>query len=145
MGFKKGNKPWNLGIFKRKKIAVCRDCSKEFGYYKDSHKGLYCSHSCQASSKNNYGKKENEEHWNWQGGKSKEVYTEKFNKELKKLIRNRYGNCCQKCGRTEMSYKRNLDVHHIDGNKKNCDPKNLIPLCRSCHIKIHNDRRKHGA
>jgi len=27
------------------------------------------------------------------------------------------------------------DVHHIDYDKKHCDPMNLITLCRCCHVK----------
>jgi 5-methylcytosine-specific restriction endonuclease McrA len=30
----------------------------------------------------------------------------------------------------------NLDVHHIDHNRKNNKPKNLILLCTRCHNKI---------
>ena len=28
-----------------------------------------------------------------------------------------------------------LDVHHIDYDKTNCDPNNLVSLCDSCHAK----------
>lgn len=43
---------------------------------------------------------------------------------------------CAECGDD-----RNLVVHHKDYNKKNCDEKNLIVLCRKCHNRIHNRRR----
>lgn len=36
------------------------------------------------------------------------------------------------------TYERSVDIHYIDGNKKNNDLRNLISLCRSCHKK--NDR-----
>ena len=28
-------------------------------------------------------------------------------------------------------------IHHIDGNKKNCHPHNLITLCIGCHMSYH--------
>ena len=36
--------------------------------------------------------------------------------------------------------KLKLDVHHIDGDRKNCAPINLITLCHSCHSKERADR-----
>lgn len=43
-----------------------------------------------------------------------------------------YGNKCKCCGRSE-----NIDIHHIDVNRRNNHIKNLIPVCRSCHKNIH--------
>ena len=45
-----------------------------------------------------------------------------------------YGNQCEICGDNEDV--RLLDVHHIDGNRKNNDITNLIVLCVRCHAKI---------
>lgn len=48
-----------------------------------------------------------------------------------------------KCGKCGMSKER-MSIHHIDGNngkgKKplNNAPANLVVLCQSCHVKIHN-------
>jgi hypothetical protein len=28
-------------------------------------------------------------------------------------------------------------VHHIDMNKANCTPENLVFLCQSCHLRLH--------
>ena len=44
---------------------------------------------------------------------------------------------CEKCGAT-----KNIDVHHIDGDWHNNNPKNLIILCRSCHSKLHHPKGK---
>jgi len=75
----------------------------------------------------------------WLGGISKLPYLFKFNKKLKKQIRNRDNHTCQLCGMTEENhlnkYKQNLCIHHIDYDKKNCDKNNLISLCNSCHGK----------
>ena len=37
---------------------------------------------------------------------------------------------CIVCGE---SMKNTLDRHHIDGNRKNNDPSNLVTICASCH------------
>lgn len=80
-------------------------------------------------------------HYNWQGGKSFEKYTIQFNKELKELIRQRDGYQCQMCGMPECENMRKLHTHHIDYDKKNCLPSNLISLCTSCHMKTNYNRK----
>ena len=37
--------------------------------------------------------------------------------------------------------KKEYHVHHIDYNKNNCDPKNLITLCNNCHSKTNTNRK----
>lgn len=73
--------------------------------------------------------------WNWKGGitKLESPYSEEFSEKLKKSIRKRDNIQCQLCG--EAHHHKVLDVHHIDYNKLNCDPVNLITLCRSCHAR----------
>jgi hypothetical protein len=39
---------------------------------------------------------------------------------------------CHICDATEE-----IVVHHADGDKSNDDLENLLPVCRSCHNKIH--------
>ena len=70
----------------------------------------------------------------WQGGASFEPYTKEFNRKLKKQIKERDNYTCQECGK-QLKGKNQLDVHHIDYNKKNSKPLNLITLCKSCHTK----------
>lgn len=106
-----------------------------------------------------YGKKVSEEikkkiseankgknHPNWQGGISFEPYCNKFNNKLKEEIRNKYDRKCVICDKDEQDNItkndkfRKLDVHHIDLDKgQGCNGKEwkLIPLCMSCHRKIH--------
>lgn len=43
-----------------------------------------------------------------------------------------YGEECDVCGETE-----NIVVHHRDGDRSNNDLPNLLPLCESCHGKVH--------
>lgn len=42
---------------------------------------------------------------------------------------------CEVCGST-----RHIDVHHNDGNFHNNSSENLLVVCRSCHMKIHNPK-----
>jgi hypothetical protein len=47
-----------------------------------------------------------ENHWNWQGGKSYEVYPEEFH-EIREYIRDLYGNVCVLCGKTPQEMVKN--------------------------------------
>ena len=84
-----------------------------------------------------------EKHWNWQNGKSFEQYPQEWTDILKEAIRMRDNYICQECGIHQdelIGQFKVLDIHHIDYNKKNCNPKNLITLCRSCHSKTNYNR-----
>ncbi len=76
----------------------------------------------------------------WKGGKSFEPYTPDFNKSLKDMIINRDMSKCQLCGRPQQEEIRRLTVHHIDYNKNNNSPINLITLCCSCNSIVNNKR-----
>lgn len=56
------------------------------------------------------------------------IYPVQWNDTLKASIKNRDGNRCVRC-----EADSDLHVHHIDYNKSNCHPRNLITLCNSCH------------
>ena len=73
-------------------------------------------------------------HWNWMGGISREPYSIDWTKTLKRSIRERDNYICQLC-----SQYGNV-VHHIDYDKKNCNPDNLINLCKSCNSKVNGNR-----
>ena len=88
-----------------------------------------------------------EKHPLWQGGKSFETYGLAFNNKLKELIRIRDGYRCQECFKhqNELFSKngkpKKLSIHHIDYNKQNNKPCNLISLCPSCHTKTNYKRK----
>lgn len=103
------------------------------------NKGLTCP---QLSGENSY---------SWKGGKSFEPYCPKFNNRKKEEIRNQYNRKCYICGKdekeniTKTNRQLKLCIHHLDMDKEQrCNGKSwkLIPLCLSCHGKIHNEKIK---
>ena len=89
-------------------------------------------------SKEHIKKLSGENHWNWRGGVSYEIYSFDWTKTLKQSIRERDKFTCQLCGKLQK--ERAFCIHHIDYNKKNCNPNNLITLCMSCHSKTNINR-----
>lgn len=79
-------------------------------------------------------------HPQWIDGRSYEPYTSDWTDTLKEAIRQRDGYKCQKCGCPQAENVEKLSVHHADYNKKNCNPTNLITLCRGCHSEVNFDR-----
>ena len=80
----------------------------------------------------------------WKDGVSFEKYNLEWDAQLKESIRMRDEHICQECGihQDELSenWHKQLDVHHIDYDKQNCNPNNLIALCRQCHTKTNYNR-----
>ena len=72
----------------------------------------------------------------WKGGISRQSYPVDWTKTLKRSIRERDHYTCQICGK-----EPSVECHHIDYNKKNCNPNNLITLCSSCHSKTNINRK----
>lgn len=85
-----------------------------------------------------------ENHYNWKGGISLEPYGEEWTEELKEQIRERDDRKCKLCNMTEEVHKSeygwSLSIHHIDYNKKNHKPNNLVALCIRCHTKTNHNR-----
>jgi len=79
-----------------------------------------------------------ESHPRWQGGKSFEPYPIEFNKKLKRQILQAFNYQCVTCHRGPAEIA--LHIHHIDYDKNNNAPDNLIVLCNSCHTKTNTNR-----
>ncbi len=65
---------------------------------------------------------------------------ERYPKEFRKItieIRDRDGHQCRLCGRTEEEQGYALHVHHIDYDKTNNEPMNLLSVCQWCHGGMH--------
>lgn len=106
-------------------------------HWKETKKGKWSYNEEQKLSQSvNSPKKEN--HPNWQGGIANGEYGAEFTKELKEAIKETYNNICQLCKIGGVD----LDVHHVDYNKKNNVFNNLIPLCKTCHGKTNFNREK---
>lgn len=78
-------------------------------------------------------------HWNWKGEMSSEPYCHIWS-EIRDIIKERDNN---KCLNPECTSGKNLCVHHVDYNKKNCGITNLITVCKSCNAKANFDREWH--
>lgn len=80
-----------------------------------------------------------EESPNWQDGKSFEEYPPEFF-DTRESILERDNYQCQYPNCTHTS--NILDCHHIDYDKKNNSPENLITLCRKCHTKTNGKNKR---
>ena len=76
---------------------------------------------------------------NWKGGISFEPYDSMFNKYTKNVVNRRDEFICQLCY-LKVSDTKNIATHHIDYNKRNSSPSNLITLCRRCNAKVNFNR-----
>lgn len=71
----------------------------------------------------------------WKGGISFEPYPPDFNNELKRRIRERDNYICGICGERDAKW-----IHHINYDKMNSCPTNLITLHNSCQTKTNYER-----
>lgn len=127
---------------KKREIITCPTCKKEFEV-KDCELnrggGIYCSREC--ASKGNSGVN----NYMWKNGASFNPYCEKFNNKRREIVREFYGRICFICGKTEEENGRRLPVHHVDADKEQgCNGKSweLVPLCTSCHGKMHGKKNE---
>ena len=142
--FAKGHKPYKFWLGKkfskeyRKKLSLSHLGKKGFwtGKKRIDMIGNQWNKGKHLSPNTEFKKGENlkEKNRQWRGGISFEPYSTNWTKELKIKIRERDNYICQKC-----SQYGNV-VHHIDYNKKNCNPQNLITLCRRCNSKVNFNR-----
>jgi len=109
---------------------VCEICGMEFAGRTNAR---FCSQSCWG--------RWIAEHWtgdsspSWQGGRSFEPYPLGWKDHLKKAIRERDGERCVVCGAVG-----HLHVHHINFDKADLSPLNLVTLCNRCHGNTQKDR-----
>jgi len=104
----------------------------------ESHKKGVCKHSPECTClrcRMERGELKGENSPAWKGGISFEPYSVDWTKTLRKSIRQRDKYICQICGKEPA-----VHVHHIDYDKKNNNPDNLITLCRKCHGKTNHNR-----
>lgn len=117
----------------------CESCNEPYLSQKNS-KG-FCSIECYNNSEQHSGHATlpGNLNPNWQGGKSYGKYCSIWSdKEYKKSIKKRDKNKCQN-SLCQGNYKK-LDIHHIDYDKKNCHPDNLILICTRCNSTANFNR-----
>lgn len=118
----------NIGMIKSVKVK-CSCCSKEFNKRPssliNSKSGLYfCSRACKDKAQT------------LDVGILKISHYKDGKCVYAKRAKEQYGNKCARCGYNE--YEEGLEVHHIDGNRKNNKLENLIVLCALCHRLVTN-------
>lgn len=96
----------------------------------------FCNRSCRAK----WMVQENNPAWR-NGAKAEPYCPVWLDLEYKKSIKERDG--CRCANPMCFMVTNRLVVHHIDYNKKNCAPANLITLCNSCNSIANTDREWH--
>lgn len=98
---------------------ICPICSSEFETLKNKKEKQTCSHGCSNSFF-----RSGADNPNWKESAYRTTCFKYHKKE------------CIICGEFRI-----VDVHHLDGNKSNNKPENLIPLCRTHHQYWHSRYR----
>jgi len=117
--------------------VCCQVCGEPFeAHAPNVRKGMgkYCSRDCYGVwlSAHNRGDKAP----GWQGGIDSNPYPPEFNRKFKGMVRKRDNDICVIC------LESGNEVHHIDYDKKNCHPNNLITVCMSCNIRANTNQEK---
>ena len=130
----------NHSLLNHKENCSCMICKAKRGETKGKNNPFYGKHNpCSEERKRKIGESnKGEKHWNWRGGIAEDTYSLDWTETLRRSIRERDKYTCVIClkQQTEEVYS----VHHIDYNKLNSNPINLITLCRSCHVKTNYNR-----
>ena len=142
-------KIWNNGLTKETNEIVRKGTKKSTQTRKKLYKeGKLKSWNKNKSMIHSGSFKKAEGHPFFNNWSSREPYGKEFSPELKEQIRKRDNYTCQECGKTQKKLKQNksnynkkLRIHHIDYNKQNNIPLNLISLCLNCHSKTNNNRK----
>ena len=79
----------------------------------------------------------------WRGGIFENPYDLSFTEKLKQRIKERDGRCmlCKTLLSILSELKKLVHIHHIDYDKTNSFPQNLITLCHNCHGLTNTDRK----
>lgn len=128
---------YNIAHQIKNKERTCPKCGKKFIAKASDDK--YCSWECYNTDRH---MPKGEDHWNWQGGISKQNDKRDSNdyKQWRLNVYKRDNYKCTKCGSKEK-----LNAHHILSWSSHPDKRynvdNGITLCEKCHIELHKKRR----
>jgi len=133
------NSHWKGGLTQ----FICDQCGKEFERKPSITKQYvrhFCSSDCMAIWRMINWRGENSPAW--LGGLDGNDYCPTWtDKQFKEYIFERDGYRCQNpnCWGTS----KRLNRHHIDYDKNNCEPINIITVCTSCNTRANVDRDWH--
>lgn len=99
--------------------AMCQKKIKRWPYKIKRHNHLFCSEECQHKFKKTI---TGEKNHNYKNGYNRFIQYSFYHRNDK----------CQIC-----NSDKKIQVHHIDGNRNNNSCTNWIPICPSCHGRIH--------
>lgn len=115
---------------------TCEVCGAPYSVPRShAHRYHCCSNACGAIRRGQV--QSGTQNPNWRGGLSRLPYPWNF-REISKRVIQRDHETCQ--GPECRGIDRRLTTHHIDYNKGNCSPTNLITLCSSCNSRANFDR-----
>jgi len=122
---------------------LCKNCKKPMyitPYYLKIK--FYCSRKCKSVFQSQFMSGENNPGWKGGVGEPWKRWGAKFTRHYKKQIKERDNYTCQRCKILEKESRIKFVIHHKDFNPKNGSHSNLILLCNSCHMIIHNNLKK---
>ena len=113
--------------------ARCQHCGAVFN--RRSHKPKFCSRKCASDAHAN--RVRGSGNGRYVHGEHERTYGAGWTISHRDSIRARDGCECRLCGMTQDEHGKKLCVHHIDYDKDNMAPSNLITVCRFCHGRMH--------
>lgn len=115
---------------------ICMECARPFSVPQShAHRYRCCSATCR--DKQHAKRMSGEGNANWRGGLSRLPYPYNF-REISRAIIRRDNWTCQNPGCDGRDAR--LTAHHINYDKTDCDPQNLITLCSACNSKANFGR-----
>ena len=126
-------------------IVPCDYCGKEKELVPSSVKPVgyehtFCDNKCQGQWITEFKSGPNSPNWIDNDKEYCELWRDQ---EYKTDIRERDGDRCMNPDCWGKCNGNTLHIHHIDYDKKNCSPSNLITLCGSCNARANFNRENH--
>lgn len=134
------------GILRSLPLNTCVDCGKKIERratrcQKCAYRGRVFSEEHKQKISDNHVDVSGDKNPSWKGGLSCEPYCQVWtDKEFKQGIKDRDNNIAWDIG---YWWKGSLSIHHIDYDKKNCHPSNLITVSAGMNASANYNREWH--